>query len=86
MFDSDGNIKLIDFGFAVNPINKHKCQLDRVGTPYYVAPEVFTGEYGYKWDGIKRRKRNSYRKTINLTTKMADILRLKNTPRRQPNT
>ena len=33
MFDSDGNIKLIDFGFAVQPDDKYKSQLDKLGTP-----------------------------------------------------
>ena len=50
MFDAEGDIKLIDFGFAVQPRDKQKCKLDKVGTPYYIAPEVFTGEYGFKCD------------------------------------
>lgn len=43
----DGTVKFIDFGLA--------CQMSRgakdiAGTPYYLAPEVLTGFYGYECD------------------------------------
>ena len=48
MYDKeDGTVKFIDFGLA--------CQMKRgekdiAGTPYYLAPEVLTGYYGYGCD------------------------------------
>lgn len=51
MFANNGNVRVVDFGFA-SPYNKHSQnqKLDIVGTPYYVAPEVLTGVYGPKCD------------------------------------
>ena len=40
MFDSVGNVKFIDFGFSVVIKRAHE-DLNRVGTPYYMAPEIF---------------------------------------------
>ncbi|CAG9326639.1 unnamed protein product [Blepharisma stoltei] len=41
------NIKLIDFGTAVMSNNKIK---DAMGTAYYIAPEVLSGQYSEKCD------------------------------------
>ena len=46
MFGKCGNVKFIDFGFAVNQ-TQYDGPLDKVGTPHYVAPEVFTGIYDH---------------------------------------
>jgi len=48
MYDNYGNIKLIDFGFAL--VSKKKTDHDIAGTPYYIAPEVLTGIYDKKCD------------------------------------
>lgn len=44
LIDSEGHVKLIDFGFAkqVKDIIKDKA-LTNCGTPGYAAPEVLTG-------------------------------------------
>ena len=49
VFGEDKNIKLIDFGFAIQQ-NKKKAEMDIAGTPYYIAPEVLTGNYGKECD------------------------------------
>jgi len=49
MYDAEGNIKLIDFGFAIIS-EKKKSNLNRCGTPYYIAPEILLGDYGKKCD------------------------------------
>lgn len=42
MFDENGSVKLIDFGFATV---KGKKNLDEVvGTPYYIAPEIINSK------------------------------------------
>jgi calcium-dependent protein kinase len=41
MYGADGEVKLIDFGFAIQN-QKKKTQMDIAGTPYYIAPEVLT--------------------------------------------
>lgn len=48
MFDSVGNVKLIDFGLSrkIRQLNNYTM----VGTPIYLAPEVITGQYDYKCD------------------------------------
>ena len=38
-------IKLIDFGFATKCSDRTRLK-GKIGTPYYVAPEVITGTYG----------------------------------------
>lgn len=38
------NIKIIDFGMAAY-IPANGCLTDRVGSPYYVAPEVLNQTY-----------------------------------------
>lgn len=43
-----GKYKLIDFGYSCRlgkPIDKLSCKLSSPGTPYYVAPEIYTREY-----------------------------------------
>ena len=49
MYTSSGEIKLIDFGFALVQNNK-KADMDIAGTPYYIAPEVLSGKYGKECD------------------------------------
>lgn len=49
MYGADGEIKLIDFGFAIQN-KKKKTSMDIAGTPYYIAPEVLTQEYGRECD------------------------------------
>ena len=49
MFGSDGEIKLIDFGFAITQPKK-KAMMEVAGTPYYIAPEVLGDFYGKECD------------------------------------
>lgn len=49
MFGSDGEIKLIDFGFAIKQ-RKKRAEMDIAGTPYYIAPEVLSSTYGKECD------------------------------------
>ena len=49
MYGAEGSIKLIDFGFAIVS-NRKKAHLDVAGTPYYIAPEVLSGQYGKQCD------------------------------------
>ena len=49
MYTASGEIKLIDFGFALVQKNK-KAEMDIAGTPYYIAPEVLSGKYGKECD------------------------------------
>ena len=49
MFGVDGEVKLIDFGFAIHQHLK-KANMDVAGTPYYIAPEVLSGNYGKECD------------------------------------
>lgn len=44
-----GEVKFIDFGFALVQNNK-KAEMDIAGTPYYIAPEVLSGNYGKECD------------------------------------
>ena len=48
MITSDHEIKFVDFGLA--SIKKSKNALKCVGTLYYMAPEVFRGNYDEKCD------------------------------------
>ena len=49
MVGSDGEIKLIDFGFSVMSFSK-KCVMNTSGSRWYQAPEVFTRYYGKECD------------------------------------
>jgi calcium-dependent protein kinase len=42
-------IKIIDFGTAI-VTDKSEHLKDRIGTPYYIAPEILTQNYNYKCD------------------------------------
>jgi calcium-dependent protein kinase len=45
----DSNLKLIDFGVSKH-FKKNEILLERVGSPYYIAPEVISGNYDEKCD------------------------------------
>ena len=50
MFDKKGHggtVKFIDFGLACQ---FKPGQKDLAGTPYFIAPEVLSGNYGYECD------------------------------------
>ena len=49
MCDSHGELKFIDFGFAIIQ-HKKKTEMDLAGTPYFVAPEVIDRVYGKECD------------------------------------
>lgn len=42
-------LKVIDFGISANKIDK-LALIERVGTPYYIAPEVLLKNYDEKCD------------------------------------
>ena len=44
MYDSVGEVKLIDFGLA-KQIEGNKKLSTIAGTPYFIAPEVLNGSY-----------------------------------------
>jgi calcium-dependent protein kinase len=47
--DNNNELKIIDFGVAKK--SKQISELETiVGTPYYLAPEVLQGDYGYECD------------------------------------
>ena len=46
---NDLDIKLIDFGTAIS-IKKGKKLKTKIGSPYYIAPEVLKGSYGIECD------------------------------------
>lgn len=48
--DSKPSLKLIDFGLAVKMDNNSYLTQDKIGTPYYMAPEVLIGKYGLQCD------------------------------------
>lgn len=51
MYTEDGkDIKIIDFGLSKLVPNKNDPMKTLVGTPYYVAPEVLDGIYGFECD------------------------------------
>lgn len=45
---NDNNIKLGDFGLAKNLNKSHQVLKDLMGTPLYIAPEIFD-ENGYSF-------------------------------------
>lgn len=49
MYGSDGLVKFIDFGFAIAQ-HKNSANMDVCGSPYYIAPEVLSGNYGNECD------------------------------------
>lgn len=48
--EKDAELKLVDFGLSNKFGKKFKNLHSKVGTPYYIAPEVLTGSYGPKCD------------------------------------
>ena len=51
LFTSDDNIKLIDFGMSkLMPEESSKLMNTKLGTPYYVSPEVLEGKYDKRCD------------------------------------
>lgn len=46
---TDGSIKLIDFGISIK-LEPGKSLSNRMGTPFYMAPEVIVGSYDQKCD------------------------------------
>jgi len=51
LFLAQGNVKLADFGYTVQLTQERKKRDTTIGTPYWEAPEVITGdEYDYKVD------------------------------------
>jgi calcium-dependent protein kinase len=50
LFEKDSlNLKIIDFGIAVQKNGNNNLQ-ERVGTPYYIAPEVLLKDYDERCD------------------------------------
>jgi len=51
LLDLTGNIKLADFGYTVQLTEERSSRDTTIGTPYWEAPEVITGDsYGQKVD------------------------------------
>jgi len=51
LLDMEGNIKLADFGYTVQLTQERSMRDTTIGTPYWEAPEVITGDkYGPKVD------------------------------------
>jgi len=51
LLDMDGNVKLADFGYTVQLTQERSMRDTTIGTPYWEAPEVITGDrYGPKVD------------------------------------
>jgi len=52
LFSSNENVKLIDFGMSKLMADEAKDQLmnTKLGTPYYVSPEVLDGKYDKRCD------------------------------------
>lgn len=51
LIDLEGNVKIADFGFAINLTSEASKRTSVVGTPYWMAPELIRGqEYDFKVD------------------------------------
>ncbi|KAJ1409764.1 kinase-like domain-containing protein [Ochromonadaceae sp. CCMP2298] len=51
LVDKEGEIKVADFGFAINLTSEQLKRTSVVGTPYWMAPELIRGqEYDFKVD------------------------------------
>ena len=50
LLDSEGHVKLIDFGFAAQMASYNQTLKDIFGTKYYIAPEVLEGKYTFRCD------------------------------------
>ena len=53
MYGSDDRVKIIDFGLSKLSLSKGgvRTKFETIaGTPYYLAPEVFSGDYGKECD------------------------------------
>lgn len=51
LIDQKGNVKIADFGFAINLTTDAAKRTSVVGTPYWMAPELIRGqEYDFKVD------------------------------------
>jgi serine/threonine protein kinase len=51
LINFDGQVKVADFGFAINLTSEQSKRTSVVGTPYWMAPELIRGsEYDYKVD------------------------------------
>jgi len=48
--NSINSLKLIDFGMSKMMGSRGEAMTTKVGTPYYIAPEVLTGNYGMQCD------------------------------------
>ena len=48
--DKNSIIKIIDYGFSFNYKKNKNEKKSSLGTPYYMAPEVFDGIYDEKCD------------------------------------
>ena len=46
LIDSDGYIKLTDFGLSKEGIEGNEGAVTRCGTPEYLAPEILQGTHG----------------------------------------
>lgn len=49
MFGGDGEVRFVDFGFAL-VVNDKKSEHELCGTPYYIAPEILKGNYNKQCD------------------------------------
>lgn len=48
--DGESNIKLIDFGLSKLLDKNNRLMMTKLGTPYYVSPEVLEGTYDKRCD------------------------------------
>lgn len=49
MFGADGEVRFVDFGFAL-VVNDKRQESEVAGTPYYIAPEVLDEKYNKQCD------------------------------------